>query len=89
MNFPKTNNKVALTIGGSQYSVKVFASSVKLKKKLDLVWENSFNIKISADMWKQIFRVCFKTLKDNVLTWMQYKVRIQQNSGHKQVFVQN
>ena len=37
-------------------------------------WENSLNIKISADMWKQIFRVCFKTLKDNDLIWMQYKV---------------
>ena len=25
-------------------------------------------------MWKQIFRVCFKTIKDNDLIWMQYRV---------------
>ena len=25
-------------------------------------------------MWKQIFQICFKTVKDNDLIWMQYRV---------------
>ena len=37
-------------------------------------WEQALGITICRDMWKQIFRVCFKTIKDNDFIWMQYKV---------------
>ena len=37
-------------------------------------WEKSLNIKISNPLWKQIFRVCFQTIKDNTLIWMQYRI---------------
>ena len=33
-------------------------------------WEEALGITIDKDMWKQIFRVCFKTIKDNDLIWM-------------------
>ena len=37
-------------------------------------WEQALGITICTDMWKQIFQVCFKTIKDNDLIWMQHKV---------------
>ena len=37
-------------------------------------WEQTLGITICTDMWKRIFQVCFKTIKDNDLIWMQYKV---------------
>ena len=37
-------------------------------------WEEALDITIDKDMWKQIFRVCFKTIKDNDLIWLQYRV---------------
>ena len=37
-------------------------------------WEQSLGITINKNMWKQIFRVCFKTVKNNDLIWMQYRV---------------
>ena len=37
-------------------------------------WEQALGITICTDMWKRIFQVCFKTIKDNDLIWMQYKV---------------
>ena len=36
-------------------------------------WEQALGITIFTDMSKQIFQVCFKTIKDNDLIWMQYK----------------
>ena len=37
-------------------------------------WEQTLGITICTDMWKRIFQVCFKTIKDNDLIWVQYKV---------------
>ena len=37
-------------------------------------WEQALGITICTDLWKWIFQVCFKTIKDNDLIWMQYKV---------------
>ena len=37
-------------------------------------WEEALGITIDKDIWKQIFRVCFKAIKDNDLIWMQYRV---------------
>ena len=37
-------------------------------------WKQALGITICTDMWKRIFQVCFKIIKDNDLIWMQYKV---------------
>ena len=37
-------------------------------------WEQSLNIEISKSVWNQIFKNCFKTVKDNDLIWLQYRI---------------
>ena len=37
-------------------------------------WEEALHINISKDKWNLIFRICFKTIKNNDIIWMQYRV---------------
>ena len=37
-------------------------------------WEDNLQIQISTQDWKDIFKICYYTLKDNYLIWMQYKI---------------
>ena len=36
-------------------------------------WEESFRTQISISDWQKIFKICFKTVKDNFLVWSQYR----------------
>ena len=37
-------------------------------------WEEILNINITTAIWGQIYKVCFKTLKDNYLIYLQYQI---------------
>ena len=37
-------------------------------------WEQPLNIEISKPVWSQIFKNCFKTVKNNDLIWLQYRI---------------
>ena len=42
-----------------------------------LSWKNSLNLTIAEYTWRHIFQICFKTVKDNDLTWLQLRVQIR------------
>ena len=37
-------------------------------------WAQKLQIEINFDMWKIVYKACFKTLQDNDLIWMQYRI---------------
>ena len=37
-------------------------------------WGNELNIYLDDHHWKTIYKICFKTLQDNYLVWLQYKI---------------
>ena len=37
-------------------------------------WEQAFGKVITSDMWVKIYKICFNTVKDNDLIWMQYRI---------------
>ena len=42
--------------------------------KQSLFWEQTLPVKLSDKTWKIIFNVCFNTVKNNDLIWMQYRI---------------
>ena len=39
-----------------------------------LSWKNSLNLTIAENTWSHIFQICFKTVKDNDLIWLQLRI---------------
>ena len=39
-----------------------------------LKWDLALGTTISADTWKNTFNICFKTVQDNYLIWLQYRI---------------
>ena len=39
-----------------------------------LSWKKSLNLTIAENTWRHIFQICFKTVKDNDLIWLQPRV---------------
>ena len=39
-----------------------------------LSWKNSLNLTIAENTWRHIFQICFKTVKDNDLIWLQLRI---------------
>ena len=37
-------------------------------------WEQALKLKLSGEMWKHIYRVCFNSIKDNTIIWLQYRI---------------
>ena len=37
-------------------------------------WNEDLNLSIQPNDWKKIFKICFKTVKDNYLIWFQYRI---------------
>ena len=37
-------------------------------------WEHKLKQEISSNEWKNIYRICFKTIEDNELIWFQYRL---------------
>ena len=37
-------------------------------------WEQALEIRIPESMWKQIYRICFRSIKDNSIIWLQYRI---------------
>ena len=60
--------------GSKDFYAILFNQNTKDDTTYYSFWEEALGITIDKDMWKQIFRVCFKTIKDNDLIWMQYRV---------------
>ena len=60
--------------GSKDFYAILFNQNTKYDTTFYSFWEEALGITIDKDMWKQIFRVCFKTIKDNDLIWMQYRV---------------
>jgi len=69
-----TNLKVLLkSKKGSKDIYKIF-NKQKLNGTYKLKWERDLELSFSESDWKAIFKVCFKTVQDNALVWLQYKV---------------
>ena len=60
--------------GSKDFYAILFNQNTKDDTTYYSFWEEALGITIDKDMWKQIFRVCFKTIKDNDLIWMQSRV---------------
>ena len=63
----------------SKKGSKDFYSILNNKSPENLVhqythWEKALHTNISKDKWKHVFRVCFKTINNNDIIWMQYRV---------------
>ncbi len=57
---------------GSRHIYNVFISdnNITMKDK----WDEKLNTQIDVNQWKVIHNICFNTLKDNYLIWLQYKI---------------
>ena len=44
------------------------------QKPLYSYWEQTIGIEINSDAWKKIYRTCFKTIRDNDIIWLQYRL---------------
>ena len=51
--------------GSKDFYAILFDQNTKDDTTYYSFWEEGLGITIDKDMWKQIFRVCFKTIKDN------------------------
>ena len=60
--------------GGRDFYKILRNSNGKNEKPLYSYWEQVFETEINADMWKNIYKTCFKTVKDNDIIWLQYRV---------------
>ena len=60
--------------GSKDFSAILFSQNTKGDTTSYSFWEEALGITMDKDMWKQIFRLCFNTIKDNDLIWMQYRV---------------
>ena len=53
-------------------------SSTKLptstKLKYHSFWEQSLNVKIPENIWMKVYRICFKSIKNNNISWLQYRI---------------
>ena len=60
--------------GSKDFYTILFNQNTKDDTTYHSFWEEALGITIDKDMWKQIFRVCFKAIKDNDLIWIQCRV---------------
>ena len=42
--------------------------------KMKLKWNRDLNITLNDINWKQVFRICFKTIQDPSTIWLQYRI---------------
>ena len=37
-------------------------------------WQTELDLVVNEQLWRDIYKICFNTVKDNYLIWMQYKI---------------
>ena len=62
------------TKGSREYYKTLLLQKSYNDNKLRHKWETLLNITVTEKMWQQCYLICFKTIQDNYLIWLQYRI---------------
>ena len=69
-------NSIRIILSGSK-GTKYFYENLN-KRHLTLIfkqkWHDDLKVDLKDDIWRQLFRICFKTIQDPYFKWFQYRI---------------
>ena len=77
LSFPVKPNNICILLRhkkGSKDFYKIQQTKVQHDNKFNLKWNADLGITLNNDNWKDIFKVCFKTIPHQNLIWLQYRI---------------